>query len=115
MPTLALSMIMRDAAATLARCLESARPVVDEMVIADTGSTDETVQLARQFGARVFSIPWENDFAHARNRALEEIRSEWVLVLDADEVRDPAAARIPALLTRAEVAGYLVPIHNYMC
>jgi glycosyltransferase involved in cell wall biosynthesis len=76
MPTLALSMIMRDAAATLARCLESARPVVDEMVIADTGSTDETVQLARQFGARVFSIPWENDFAHARNRALEEIRSD---------------------------------------
>ena len=65
--------------------------MVDEIVIADTGSTDGTPEIAREFGARVIEIPWQNDFAAARNRALAGMRSEWVLSLDADEMLDPAA------------------------
>jgi len=115
MPTLALSMIVRDAERLLARCLESARGVVQEIVIADTGSNDRTMEIARALGAWVFSIPWEDDFARARNRALEAVRADWVLVLDADELLDAAATRsIASLLARPETDGYLVRIRNYV-
>jgi tetratricopeptide (TPR) repeat protein len=112
--TLALSMIVRNAAADLDRCLESARNAVDEIVIADTGSTDGTPGLACRLGASVVLIPWEDDFASARNRALAEVRSDWVLVLDADERLDPAAAiALPALMSAPSVVGYQVTIRNY--
>lgn len=89
MPALALSMIVRDAAHDLAPCIESVRGAADEIVIADTGSTDNTIELARDLGARVFSIPWENDFARARNRCLAEVTADWVISMDADERLDP--------------------------
>lgn len=108
-------MIVRDAAATLRACLESVRGVVDEMVIADTGSADSTMDLAREYGARIIVIPWENDFAAARNRSLAEVRAEWVLVLDADEVLDPRASSIiPRLIDARDIAGYQVTIRNYV-
>ena len=114
MPRIALSMIVKDAAATLHACLESARGVVDEIVIADTGSTDASAEIARSFGARVFDIPWENDFAAARNLALNAVQADWVLVLDADEVLDPDAKNaIPNLVAATNIAGYMVPIRNY--
>ena len=84
-------------------------------MIADTGSSDRTCDVAREQGARVFSVAWENDFAAARNRALEGIHSDWVLSLDADEMLDPESLRvIPELLSRATIAAYKVPIRNYV-
>lgn len=115
MPRVALCMIVKDAAATLEACLESVREVVDEIVIADTGSTDSTIALARKRGARVVEIPWENDFAAARNRALAEVQADWVLVLDADEILDASASTaIPRLTAAKDVAGYQVTIRNYV-
>lgn len=115
MPKLALSMIVRDAAGTLDACLRSAKGVVDEIVIADTGSNDSTVEIALGHEARVIHIPWENDFASARNRALAEVTADWVLSLDADERLDPESVRaIPSLLGKASVAGYQVTIRNYV-
>jgi glycosyltransferase involved in cell wall biosynthesis len=108
-------MIVRDAETMLPACLESVKGLVDEMVIADTGSTDGTQEVARRFGARCLSIPWENDFARARNRALEEVRSDWVLVLDADEQLDEKARRaLPRLLKAPAIDGYLVTILDYV-
>lgn len=82
---LSLAMIVRNEARCLARCLESIRAAVDEVVVADTGSSDESREIARRFGAKVVSFGWINDFAAARNFALEQARGEWLLVLDADE------------------------------
>jgi tetratricopeptide (TPR) repeat protein len=114
MPTLTLSMIVRDAAGDVRACIESVREIVDELVIADTGSIDNTIEIARALGARVISIPWENDFARARNLALAEVHSDWVLSLDADERLDPSAARLlPPLLTDQQYTAYQVPIRNY--
>lgn len=120
-PDLALSMIVRNEAATLRRCLESVRGVVQQIVVADTGSTDETLQIAREFGAEVLSTSWENDFAAARNRALEPVRSRWVLSLDADELLDPGSAAELAQLTSSSsssdssgFAAYQVSIRNYL-
>ena len=115
MPTVCLSMIVRDAERDLAACLGSVHGIVDEIVVADTGSTDRSIELARTSGARVLSVPWENDFARARNRALAEVTSDWVLSMDADERLDAAAARcLPAMLANREARAYQVPIRNYV-
>ena len=115
MPTLAVSMIVRDAVRDLAACLESVRGVADEIVIADTGSVDNSIEIARRLGAFVFSIPWENDFAQARNLAVAEVKAEWILSMDADERLDPSAARrLPPLLANLKARAYQVPIRNYV-
>lgn len=82
---LSLCMIVRNEQATLRRCLDSVRGLVDEIIVVDTGSTDESPSIARECGARVVTAPWENDFSGARNRSLELARGKWILVLDADE------------------------------
>jgi tetratricopeptide (TPR) repeat protein len=84
-------MIVRDEAESLAACLASVRDVVDEMVVVDTGSEDDTVAIARAAGAVVRHLPWPGDFAAARNAALRWVTGDWVLVLDADERLRPEA------------------------
>jgi len=115
MPTLGLSMIVKNAADTIRPCLESAHKVVSQIVIADTGCTDSTCDIAREFGATIISFPWENHFANARNAALAPMTTDWVLVLDADEELDrDAKQHIPGLLNAKDVGGYVTPIRNYM-
>jgi len=115
MPTLGLSMIVKNEATTLRQCLQSVSGVVSQIVIADTGSTDGTAGIAREFGATVISVPWENHFAKARNAALRLMETDWILVLDADEELDgEAKSQLPDLLRPWNVGGYLVPIRNYI-
>jgi glycosyltransferase involved in cell wall biosynthesis len=115
MSTLTLSMIVRDAGGSLAACLESVRGVVDEIVIADTGSTDETAEIALGFRARVIPVPWADDFAAARNKALAAVQSDWVLVLDADEQLDSSAGgKIRSLIADQSTEAYQVTIRNYV-
>ena len=86
---LSLCMIVKNEAAALPKCLGSVQNVVDEMVVVDTGSSDRTPQIAKQFGATVHYFPWCNDFSAARNEALKYVTGDWVLVLDADETLTP--------------------------
>jgi glycosyltransferase involved in cell wall biosynthesis len=83
--SLSLVMIVRDEESCLPRCLDSAAALADEIVIVDTGSTDRTVEIAREYDAVIFSFPWGNDFAAARNFSVEKATMDWVLWLDADE------------------------------
>ena len=85
MSTIALVMIARNEARCIARSLASVRPWVDEMIVLDTGSSDDTVQIALAAGAKVHHFNWVDDFAAARNAALTLATSDWCLVLDADE------------------------------
>jgi tetratricopeptide (TPR) repeat protein len=78
-------MIVKDEEALLPQCLESVQGVVDEMIVVDTGSQDDTVSLAQAAGAKVFEFPWQDDFAAARNFSLSKATQDWILVLDADE------------------------------
>ncbi|MBD1848931.1 tetratricopeptide repeat protein [Leptolyngbya sp. ST-U4] len=87
--TLSFCAIVKNEAANLPRCLESVQGMVDQIVILDTGSTDETVTIAQSFGAEVHHFPWNNSFAAARNESLKYITGDWVLVLDADEALNP--------------------------
>ena len=78
-------MIVKNEARSLARCLDSVAPWVDKMIVLDTGSTDDTIAIARAHGAEVYERRWTNDFAAARNAALAHSDADWNLVLDADE------------------------------
>ena len=86
MTKLSLCMIVKNEEKNLTTCLESVQDIVDEMVVMDTGSTDKTVEIARKFGAKVPIFTWCNNFATARNAALNHVTGDWVLILDADEV-----------------------------
>jgi tetratricopeptide (TPR) repeat protein len=81
-------LIVKDAAATLARGLESIRDLMHEIIVVDTGSSDGTPALAEALGARVFHFAWIDDFAAARNEALRHASGPWILSLDADEYFD---------------------------
>ena len=84
-----LVMIVKNEERCLKRCLEAAVPFVDHIIIADSGSTDKTLEIAESFGAKIYGFPWEDDFAKARNFALGHSERDWNadinLVLDADE------------------------------
>ena len=84
-PTVSAALIVKDEAEIITRCLDSVRPLVDEIVVYDTGSTDGTVAICRTAGARVIEGYWDDDFSRARNAALAECRGDWVLSIDADE------------------------------
>lgn len=83
--TVALVMIVKNEAACLERCLASAVGKVDKTIVLDTGSTDASVDIARRMGATVQHFAWSDDFAAARNAALDLSDADWNLVLDADE------------------------------
>jgi tetratricopeptide (TPR) repeat protein len=89
-----LGMIVRDGAKLLARVFMSVRGLADEIILVDTGSVDATIDVAREFGATVISHPWGDDFAEARNVFLDHARTDWILVLDADETLDERAHAI---------------------
>jgi glycosyltransferase involved in cell wall biosynthesis len=81
-------MIVKNEESTLERCLSSVKNMVDEIIIIDTGSTDNTINIARKFTDRIFSFKWIDDFAAARNESLRYATKEYILVLDADEYLD---------------------------
>jgi glycosyltransferase involved in cell wall biosynthesis len=104
------ALIVRDESRVIGECLASIRDVVDEIVVVDTGSVDDTVDIANRYGARVISHPWHGDFAAARNVALDAAAGEWILYVDADErLSNGDRASVEQLLTGArEVAMRLL-------
>ncbi|WP_225896364.1 tetratricopeptide repeat protein [Amazonocrinis nigriterrae] len=88
--SLSLCMIAKNEEAALPQCLSSVKNVVDEMIVLDTGSSDRTPDIAKQFGAKVHHFAWCNNFSVARNAALKYVTGDWILVLDADETLTPS-------------------------
>ncbi|MDI3257378.1 MAG: glycosyltransferase [Kyrpidia sp.] len=110
---ISLCMVIRDEERFLSRCLASAAPYVSEIVVVDTGSADRSREIAASFGARILTIPWEDDFSQARNAGLEAARMPWILVLDADEVLvPPDPHHLETLLADPGVQGYFVQIRH---
>ena len=77
--------IMRDEAANIAGCLQSLQGNVDEIIVVDTGSQDDSVEIARRFTNQIFFYEWDNDFSKAKNFALSQASGDWIIFLDADE------------------------------
>lgn len=89
MSTITLSMIVKNEEKHLSGCLNSVKDVVDEIIIVDTGSSDNTIGIAEQYGAKIFHFDWINDFSAARNYSLSKSTGDWILYLDADERLNP--------------------------
>ena len=84
-PLVSLCMIVKNERENLPRCLASAKPYVDEMIVVDTGSDDGTPEIAADYGAKVRYFEWCDDFAAARNYAISQASGDWILMMDADE------------------------------
>ena len=119
-PRLTVCLITKNEERFIGKCLESIRPIADQIVVMDTGSTDWTTSIAGRFGAEIFKFKWCDDFSAARNAVLEKATGDWVLMLDADEelpadqhekllklLRDPKAIayRLPMIDVGQEEAG----------
>lgn len=97
-------LIAKNEAENISRCLESIKTISNEIIVVDTGSTDNTVEIARGFNARVYSYDWDNNFSNAKNYALDKATGDWIIFLDADEYLD---AKTPKNLLHV-----LKAIHN---
>ncbi|KZE82131.1 hypothetical protein AV654_08720 [Paenibacillus elgii] len=107
-------MIVKDEEELLPRSLTSVAGIASEIIVVDTGSTDRSVAIARDFGASVYAHEWEDDFSKARNQALDAASGDWILVLDADEELAPEC--LPLLsesLCRSDAFAYALHFVNY--
>jgi len=86
---LSLCMIVRNEEAQIGKTLESVKDIVDEIVVVDTGSSDRTKEIIREFEGKVFEIKWADNFSKAKNLALEKAKGDYILFMDADEYIDP--------------------------
>lgn len=110
-PTISLCMIVKDEEKHLANCLGSVQKFVQEIIIVDTGSEDQTLAIAQKYGAKVAHFQWVDDFAAARNFSLEKASCDYILVLDADEYLDEEANLQQDLLSEKDY--YTFQIKNY--
>lgn len=114
-PGLSLCMIVKNEAQHLEKCLMSVQGIASEIIIADTGSTDASMDIARRSGARVIELTWEHDFSKARNLTLRLASRSWILVLDADEaLADWRPEEVERLLDTQSADGYFLPFIHYV-
>ncbi len=87
---ISVCMIVKNEERVLEKCLKSIKVhlknIVDDIVVVDTGSTDNTLKIVEEFGCRLFHFEWCNDFSKARNFSVSKAKNNWVMVIDADEV-----------------------------
>lgn len=114
MVLISLCMITKNEENFLEQCLNSVKDLVKEIVIVDTGSSDQTKEIAKKFTNKIFDFKWCDDFSAARNESLKHATGEWIMILDADEViakRD--IEKIKRLVDNSEVEGYILVQRNY--
>jgi glycosyltransferase involved in cell wall biosynthesis len=98
----------------LADCLQSVRDIADEIILVDTGSTDETVAIATKYGCRVFYHKWNNNFSEARNYAIDQAKYEFILSIDADErLENPKQLELELANSNLEAGGWLVEVISH--
>jgi GT2 family glycosyltransferase/tetratricopeptide (TPR) repeat protein/2-polyprenyl-3-methyl-5-hydroxy-6-metoxy-1,4-benzoquinol methylase len=111
---LSACIIARDNARTIEACLKSIIPHVDEMVVVDTGSKDDTPKIAARLGARVEHFTWTDDFSAARNESIKHARGQWIFWMDTDDVIDTVNGRQLRQLIRSaqpSTLGFVVSVH----
>ncbi len=86
MPTISLCMIVKNEEIHIARCLDSVARLVDEIIIVDTGSTDQTVEIVSHYTTNVYSYPWKDDFSDARNYSFSKATMDYCMWMDADDI-----------------------------
>jgi glycosyltransferase involved in cell wall biosynthesis len=104
---ISLSMIVKNEEKYLKECLESVKGIVGEIILVDTGSTDGTLKIAEEYGAKIFHFEWIHDFSAARNYSLKQCTGDWILYLDADERLSPKSVnQLKKLTGRKDKTAY---------
>ncbi|MCK5708293.1 MAG: tetratricopeptide repeat protein [Candidatus Aureabacteria bacterium] len=113
---LTLCMIAKNEEHFLSKHLPVMLPLVSEFVFVDTGSTDRSIEIAGEYGAKIFKKEWQSDFAEVRNFALKKASKKWILVLDADEVISPKDFSYikECLEKKPDVGGFVFRQRNYL-
>lgn len=88
MNTLSVCIIARNEEKNISKCLESIQNIADEIILVDTGSVDNTINIAKNFNAKIIEVPFENNFSLARNKAIENASKDWIFFIDCDEIID---------------------------
>lgn len=115
MNTIGLAMIVKDESGNILRALDSVIGLCSQLVIVDTGSTDDTPSICARNGAEVYYSAWRDDFSHSRNYALNFIRTDWILILDADEELDSSNIdNIRYHLENEKIGGITLRIINIL-
>lgn len=112
-PRIGVMLVVKDEAAIIGPCLSSVQGA-DQILVADTGSQDGTIDIAHDYGAEVVTIPWTDDYSAARNHALRHMTTDWILVIDADERLITPLLNIRTWLTSNHFEGASVRIHNQL-
>jgi tetratricopeptide (TPR) repeat protein len=114
-PRLSMCMIARDSSATIRAALDSVKPWVDEMIVVDTGSGDNTPSIAEECGAIVHRAPWEDSFSVARNHSIQRANGEWIFWMDSDDTLMESDGRsLRELVLRdhsPSTMGYVLQVH----
>ncbi|WP_430079454.1 glycosyltransferase [Paraclostridium bifermentans] len=107
-------MIVKNEEKNIKRCLDSIESIADEIIIVDTGSNDETLNICSNYNAKVINHKWNNDFSEARNVSLEYATKDYILFLDADEeISKEDLEKLKALLSSKKLAeGYFFRLTN---
>lgn len=105
--TLSVCMITKNEEKNISRCLESIKDIADEIIVVDTGSTDKTVEIANNYGAKVSFHKWNNDFSDARNESIKNATKDWILFLDADEeLPKEEGLKLKELINNSNLEGF---------
>jgi len=108
-------MIVKNEEQNIERALSWGRDIMFEQIVVDTGSTDRTVELARQMGAKVFHFEWINDFAAAKNYAIEQAQGNWIAFLDADEYFvSEMASKLPLYLQELHYSKIVAVVTEWL-
>lgn len=113
--SISLCMIVKNEASCLENALSSVSLAVQELIVVDTGSFDETIAIASRHGAKIYSYAWDNDFSAARNFSIALATQPWILVMDADESLSPTGLeKLGDLVERAASVAYSLTQRNYL-
>lgn len=113
-PSISLCMIVKNEEEFIERCLKSIHKLVDELIIIDTGSTDQTVEICKIFNASIYSYKWNDHFADARNFGLSRASGDWILWLDADEEFETSKSQLMMdIISQTDASMFFMPIINY--
>lgn len=110
-----LAMIIKDEEEMLEQCLMSIKDIVDEIIIVDTGSKDNSIAIASKFTDKIFNYEWDNNFSNARNYSIEKCTRDWIFFMDADDYFNPRDKnKFLKLIESSDKEGYFFVTKNYI-
>jgi tetratricopeptide (TPR) repeat protein len=111
--TISVCMIVKNEEKFLPGCLATIKGLADELIVVDTGSTDRTMEIAREYDAKIYEHPWQHDFSLHRNQSIDYATSDWILILDADEELDPKEHEIiRSAIKRKDIDSISFVVYN---